>query len=335
MTKLRRATLIACLGTGLAAAAFSYAGAAAAAAQRTFVSTSGVDNPDCLIPSPCRSFTAAISATLPSGEVVVLTSGGYGPVTITQSVSITAPPGVYAGISVFAGNGITVTTAGTDVVTLRGLTINNVDLGARGIVFNGAGRLQLVDVSVTGFAFEGLNFNPSGPGGLVVERSNFSGNGGRGISISGTAAVNAVLDGARVHHNLDGVGIFNNGTLSVRNSVIASNSATGVGVFPQMPGSNTEVTLVSTEIASNGGRGVWAGDPNGGSAVTIDNCTIVNNDTGIFTAQAAQIRLAGTTISRNTTGIEYASGGLALSQGNNLIDGNGTDGAAPTIVGAK
>ena len=32
--------------------------------------------------------------------MIVLDSAGYGPVTITQSVSITAPPGVFAGISV-------------------------------------------------------------------------------------------------------------------------------------------------------------------------------------------------------------------------------------------
>ena len=71
-----------------------------------------------------------------------------------------------------------------------------------------------------------------------------------------------------------------------------------------------------------------------GHAVTIHDCTIVGNDTGIDTTNAAQVRLAGTTISRNATGIAYAAGGLALSQGNNLIDGNTADGAAPIVVGA-
>ena len=51
--------------------------------------------------------------------------------------------------------------------------------------------------------------------------------------------------------------------MTIRNSVIARNAQTGVGVFPQVAGSNTQVTLISTEIALNGGRGVWAGDPNG------------------------------------------------------------------------
>jgi hypothetical protein len=284
----------------------------------------------------CRKFEAALPATLPDGEIIVLTSGGYGTVTITQSVSIIAPPGVYAGISVFSGAGVTVTTAATDVVTLRGLTINNVDLGARGIVINGAGRLQVADVSVTGFAFEGLDFVPSASGELVVERSNFSGN-GSGIVIGPGASntVNAVIDGVRLHRNDQGIFVFNNATATVRNSVISANSVTGVGAFPQAAGSNTDVTLESTEISFTSGNGVSVGDPNGTSALTIIGCTIVNNNTGVHTSNAAETRLAGTTISRNTTGIAYASGGLALSQGNNLIDGNIIDGAAPTIGGAK
>ena len=68
--------------------------------QRTFVASYGVDTSACSLASPCRSFAVAISKTNPTGEVIVLDSAGYGPVTITQSVTITAPPGVYAGITV-------------------------------------------------------------------------------------------------------------------------------------------------------------------------------------------------------------------------------------------
>lgn len=326
-------------GAVLFISALVAAGEAAAAGQRSFVSTSGADNPACGITTPCRTFGAAITATSPGGEVIVLTSGGYGTVTITQSVSIIASPGVYAGISVSSGDGITVTTAAaTDVVTLRGLTINNIGSGGNGINFNGVGRLQVTDSSATGFgAGAGLVLAPSAASELVVERSNFSGN-GRGIGLYPGAgiAVRAMLDGVRVHHNSDlGIFVLNNVTAAVRNSVIANNSASGLGVFPQAAGSSTQVTIKSTEIASNGAIGVWAGDPNGSSAVTIDGCMIVNNDTGIFTTDAAEIRLTRNTISRNTTGISYLSGGLARSQGTNLIDGNGADGTAPTVVGGK
>ncbi len=324
------------LCASVAALALASADPSAAAGQRSFVSTVGVDNPTCSIASPCRSFSAAITATSAGGEVIVLNSGGYGPVTITQSVSIVAPPGVYAGISVSSGVGVTVTTAATDVVTLRGLTINNVGTGTNGIAFGGAGRLQLADVSATGFAFEGLRFLASASSELVVEQSNFSDNeNGIGIGTIGAGmTVNAVIDGVRLHHNVQGLFVFENVRATVRNSAIAANS-TGVGAFPTLFGSNIDVTLESTEISFNSNRGVSVGDPQGTSQMTIVDCTIVNNATGIFTSDGAEIRLAGTTISRNTTGIAYNAGGLALSQGNNLIDGNGTDGAAPTVVGAK
>ena len=69
---------------------------ASATSQRTFVSHSGLDTNPCSVDSPCRSFAAAITQTNPSGEVVAVDSAGYGPVTISQSVTIVAPLGVHA-----------------------------------------------------------------------------------------------------------------------------------------------------------------------------------------------------------------------------------------------
>src|SRR4051812_44863466 len=82
--------------------------ATANAVQRTFVATTGNDGNSCSNTAPCRSFAAAIAVTDAGGEVIVLNSGGYGAVTITQSVSIISPPGVYAGISGFSGAAIEV-----------------------------------------------------------------------------------------------------------------------------------------------------------------------------------------------------------------------------------
>ena len=97
--------------------------AAYALAQRTFVASNGNDANACSLAAPCRGFARAITQTSANGEIIVLDSAGYGAVTIDRSVTITAPAGVYAGISVFTGAGITVATPGA-AVTLRGLTIN-------------------------------------------------------------------------------------------------------------------------------------------------------------------------------------------------------------------
>src|ERR1700704_3412714 len=91
---------------------------AAAAAQRTFVASNGSDANTCSIAMPCRSFAAAILQTISGGEVIVLNSAGDGSVTVAQSVSIISPPGVYAGVSAFAGdNGVIVVAGASDRVT--------------------------------------------------------------------------------------------------------------------------------------------------------------------------------------------------------------------------
>ena len=87
---------------------------------RTYVASSGLDTNDGRLATPCRSIGAALAQTDPGGEIIVLDSAGYGAVTINKAVSVIAPPGIYAGITVTAGIGIDVTAG---VVALRGLTI--------------------------------------------------------------------------------------------------------------------------------------------------------------------------------------------------------------------
>ncbi len=100
-------------------AAFALFSGLGNAAQRTFVSGAGSDTNACTLVAPCRGFAVALTHTDPNGEIIVLDSAGYGPVTIDKSVSIVAPPGVYAGISVFSGDGIVISGSGIDVA-LRG-----------------------------------------------------------------------------------------------------------------------------------------------------------------------------------------------------------------------
>jgi len=61
----------------------------------------------------CRGFARAITQTNAGGKVIVLDSARYGPVTITKSISLIAPAGIYAGITVFSGDGVTVNAPAT------------------------------------------------------------------------------------------------------------------------------------------------------------------------------------------------------------------------------
>lgn len=127
--------------------------AQAAAQPRTFVSAKkGSDSANCSRTSPCRTFGRAIAVTTPGGEVIVLDSGGYGAVTISQAVSLEAPEGVYAGITVASGDGITVAAGTSDVVVLRGLTLVGAGTSGNGITVASAGTVHIEHCTIRGFA---------------------------------------------------------------------------------------------------------------------------------------------------------------------------------------
>ncbi len=180
------------------------------AAQRTFVSRTGVDSNPCTFTLPCRGFAAAIAQTSPGGEVVVLDSAGYGQVTVSQSVSIVAPGGVYAGISALSGDGITINAGANDVVKLRGLRITGLG-GANGIVASTVGMLDVADVEVSGFTAHGLTF--AAPGGqLVVADSVFTNNAGDGVHVQSPTTTRsfATLVRSRFDRNNNGAVISSN-----------------------------------------------------------------------------------------------------------------------------
>lgn len=321
------------------ATAIAAAGPVLGASQRTFVASTGVDNPACSLGSPCRTFFAAILATISGGEVIVLDSGGYGAVVISQSVSITAPPGIYAGVSVFGGDGITIATSASDIVRLKGLTITNVGAGNSGISLASAGRLEISDVAINGFfPYAGILFAPTASSDLVVQRTRIDGHGGgEGISIQGATGTvaRALIEDVTVAHTLSGIVAIDNSQVVVRRAAVVDNFGDGVGAAPLSAGSSTELVLDSSIVSNNGGNGVSAGAPGGDATVTIVDSTLANNVDGVFTTNGASVRLVGSTVTRNGTGISYAIGGTVQSQGNNFIYGNTSDGTPPTLVGSK
>ena len=152
-----------------------------AAAQRTFVSGSGVDNPACSLVAPCRSFSAAMLQTVVGGEIIIVDSAGYGVITIAKAISIIAPSGVYAGISVFAGtDGVTINAPGATVV-LRGLSINGQG-GRWGIYLQNAARMRVENCVVSNMAQEGIRHAASGAEMIVLDTI-VRDNGGFGINI--------------------------------------------------------------------------------------------------------------------------------------------------------
>jgi hypothetical protein len=251
---------------------------AGAAAQRTFVASNGADTNPCSINLPCRSFGTAIGQTLTGGEVIVQDSAGYGIVTITKSVSIIAPTGVYAGVSVMSGQtGVAVNGAGV-IVVLRGLSINGVG-GNTGIHLVQAARLRIESCIVAGLASTAIVHDAVGAE-LIVLDTIVRDNGGAGIGVNGDAKV--VLDRLRVEHNA-GDGVYFGASASVArmnvsNSIFSYNGFSGVAAF--MPGGSaqTEVVIEDSVVSQNGVDGIFAGGVSSGYlVVTLRRNSIAGN----------------------------------------------------------
>jgi len=315
----------------LAAVAAAAAPLATAAVQRTFVSALGSDANNCQLATPCRGFAAALVQTNPGGEIVVLDSAGYGPVTITKAVSIVVPPGVYAGVSVtVAGtDGIVVNAGAADEVILRGLTINNQG-GNNGVVFNSGAALYIESCTIRGFALPGManvKFAPSGASKLFVKDSYIRG-GQAGVNLAnGTTAASATIDNTRIENNATGLTATFSGAVALRNSIVSENAGHGVSVQTGA-GQALDVALDNVMLANNDSNGL---NVSGGSiTVAMTGSTAVGNVTGVFVqggASAATARLTNNVIARNTTGVQTGANGSIVSPSSNTIEGNGTDGA--------
>jgi len=201
----------------------------AASAQRTFVASYGQPANtafNCSLVKPCRAFSDALGVTTSGGEVIVLDSAGYGSVTITNSVSIVAAPGIYAGITVFSGTGVYVHGAGVDVA-LKGLKINGQG-GDVGIDFDIGSKLIVEDCEVSNFATIGIHARA--PGSQTTIRNAVVRNNGDGIFAHGLVAgfVRVTVTNTLVADNaFEGlIADSNSGTavqVSVSHSVVTGN----------------------------------------------------------------------------------------------------------------
>jgi hypothetical protein len=288
---------------------------AVALSSRTFVLGTGTtDAGACTLAEPCRTFAYALTQTSPSGEIIVLGSGGYGAVTINKAVSIINTSN-FAGVTVASGDGITINAGTGDSVTLRGLTIDGGGSGSNGIVFNSGGSLTIDQCNLQNFV--GSDANTSGNGILMdptsgnskvtITNTTASNNQGNGVALvtfthGGSATIGFVLDHVTAINN-GNIGIELNGgfssgafSASVSNS-IASENSDGF-VFAKVA-----TSLDSSYASGNTGEGVLANN----GTVAIARSAIVNNNVGIQISTATvnsyksnQFTLNGTNVSGGT-----------------------------------
>ena len=332
------------------------------AAQRTFVSGAGSDAGACTISTPCRGFAAALTHTDPDGEIIVLDSAGYGPAAIDKSVSIVAPAGVYAGISVFSGDGIVIVGAGIDVV-LRGLTINGQG-GNRGILYTLGGSLRISKCVISNMTGAGVTLGWGGEvtiedsvirdnGGagvdvvlnpnVIVSRTTIDRNGAAGISFhpSATETMLTVTDSHITNSTFSGISVNPSNvsaSLAVAHSTIARNGSYGASLTSTSASSPIAILLNQNSIVQNS-SGLHAFSQAGAGVITgvlTGNFVSGHVFTGVQTSNTgALLVLDRNTVTHNSEGIVRATSSIMETRSNNTVRENATNlqGTPYTAVG--
>jgi hypothetical protein len=290
-----------------------------AQSNRTFVSGHGSDSSSCTLTAPCRSFAQAVTQTAPGGEITVLDSAGYGPVTITQSVTITNPSGVEAGITAPGGsNAITITAPSTADITLRGLTLLGGGAGANGIVLNSSagGSLNIIGCFIKDFTASGVAIQPSaGTLTALISDTYALNNGSKGINIAPTSAASVNFAIAQVTAEGNANGIYldasaSNGRVTgvISGSHVDYNSGNGITASGKSGSFNIYVHIKDSYATHNGSNGVSALNTgvsvgfSSGSGILLNNVYALSNSTDIATSSGSSIFTFGNNVFGGTSG---------------------------------
>ncbi len=287
---------------------FAFASLAQAQASRTWVSGVGDDANPCSRTAPCKTWAGAISKTAACGEIDALDPGGFGAVTITKSITLDGT-GTFASILASLTTGIIINVgATTDVVTIRGISINGFCNGVRGINITGnmPKAVNIEDCVIFRFANEGIRWSTTAGtvGRLNIRNSVIRDNTGDAVSAATTAGqVKGTFENCSFLNSGNGVHAQGASRLTADHCQFSGNTsngaladAAGVGVL----------RISHSAIHNNGSNGVSASN---GSVITINDCDIHNN-----------------------TGNGAAGGAAIETFGNNRIFANGTD-ACPGCTG--
>lgn len=246
---------------------------AEAASLVTFVSGKGTDSGTCAsATSACRTFQFAISQTSPFGEVKALDPAEYGPMSITQSVTVTGVEG--ASVNRISGNEITISAGTSDVVNLSQLILDGLQGASRGIVLNSGESLTIANCTVRNFRAAAIKLQPTSPLSFLVADTLASDNGANGISIipAGTGSAKGGLNRVWLYHNGGG---------------LSATGAAGSG--------GSSVVAVESLAINNNGTGFSAG-PSG--TLRLSRSVAFGNGTGVSVSSGATAESAGTNFIR-------------------------------------
>jgi len=271
-------------------------------------------------------------------------------VIVDKSVSIIAPQGVYAGITVFTGDGIVISGSGINVV-LRGLSINGQG-GNRGIWYTTGASLFVDRCMVTNLNGDGIDIGFGGD--VVIADSVVRGNGGDGIRIAvnprvlitrthvegndfgidfgpSLGASSLTVNDSSIVRNLEGVVVVAQDTpvsVTIGRTTIAENPSGGMVLFTTTAASTMELDMSESTISgnafgvsvsTNSGMGVF-------SSTLTGNLISGNVGAGLAVTSTGTLALIDrNTITHNDSGVAQQSGGVIETRSSNTARENVTD----------
>ncbi|MCE9551132.1 MAG: right-handed parallel beta-helix repeat-containing protein [Betaproteobacteria bacterium] len=291
----------------------------AQARSRSFVASYGNDANPCGPFAPCRQFDRAEDVTDPDGEVVVLDSADFDPITITKSISITVPSGIYAGIAVpSAGTfGVTIATPSVNVV-LRGLTINGLG-GDAGILMTAGAKLSIENCVISNFSITGSLVNQHG---VLVQ----------------TAATVRMVN-TLIRDNDIGIEIQAGATADISGSKFLGNPAAGIFANNSIAGKTTSAAISNTVVVGSG-IGIYALADTATASTKIDIIRSIVSNSGIGVAADSAVGTASVSISKcmvtgsSLQGLSKPFNGTMTSYGNNTLTNNTLDVAGTLTTAA-
>jgi len=279
--------------------------AAQGQATRTWVSHNCNDANPCTVTSPCLTFQGAYAKTPAGGEIDVLDAGDFGPVTITNSITIDGGNQL-ATISVGTINeGIYVDAPAGSLVTLRNLSIRSAGAGIGVYIYGQGVTVHIEHCVVSGFSFVGV------------------------FVVGGGSAINFYLDDSIIRDNEFGVYLASDVTANISNSHLLGNSHYGLGVID----SGVNLTMTNSEVSGNRTGAYISNSTTPSSTASIANSVVANNTVGVDAEGAeAAVTLSNVSLFNNTTaGYSILNGGVVTSFRNNANTGTGTPTNSTTL----
>jgi hypothetical protein len=270
-----------------------------------YVSGVGSDSNPCTISQPCRQISHALTVVAAAGQILVSASGDFQPIVVSKAVSITAPPGIHAGIASSTANPVSISVAATDNVFISGLDLSS--SGSTWTTVLVSGGWVTIDNCLVRDTLQGIfNLNLGPNTRLYIKNTIITTNSGEGVIAQG-------------------------GQTLIEHSTLQTGAGSGTPVGLNVTTASAAVVIRDTVLDGN----FLSDGISVNGTITVDHCLITNQGNGILGGLLGSVvTVSNSTFASNSFGV-LSSGGPVLSFGNNTFIGNGKDGSFTGAVSFK